>query len=57
MSDTAQQPTTAELEQRIADLEATVAFLARGVKRAASGQGGAYTAEDFERLDELAGDA
>jgi hypothetical protein len=50
-------PTTAELQRRIAELESDIRFLARGVKRSASGQGSAYTAEDFKRLDELVGDA
>lgn len=49
-------PTTAALERRVSELEATVRFLARGVLRASSGQTSAYTERDFERLRELAGD-
>lgn len=49
-------PTTAALERRVRELEATVRFLARGLLRATSGQTSAYTEQDFERLRELISD-
>lgn len=48
--------TTRETQARVAELEATVRMLARGVIRALSGQA-RFTEQDFERLRELIGDA